>query len=74
MVEDATKTETDEEVIDFLKQYGHILKTQSIDDPTSAFHHALIVEYSSGAALVELRKILPYEYLCEDDILLVQSR
>lgn len=26
LVEDATKTETDEEVIDFLKQYGRLLR------------------------------------------------
>ena len=67
LIQDAKKTETDDEVIDFLKQYGSISKAEIIDEPDSVFHHCIVVEYSSGASLVALRKFLPYTYICESD-------
>lgn len=66
LIKEATKTETDDEVIEFLKQYGSILKFERIDEPDSAFHHSIIVEYNSGAALSALRPNLPYTYVCND--------
>lgn len=60
------RTEADDEVIDFLKQYGSISKCERIDEPSSAFHHSIVVEYNSGAALAALRPMLPYIYICDD--------
>ena len=62
----ATTTETDDEILDFLQQYGSILKSEHIDEPDSAFHHSIVAEYNSGAALAALRPILPYTYECND--------
>lgn len=66
LIKEATTTETDDEVIDFLQQYGSILKSECIDEPDSAFHNSIVAEYNSGAALAALRPILPYTYKCND--------
>lgn len=52
----------DEQVIDFLKNYGSIKRTLFVDDNTSEFYQNLIVEYSYGTAIEDLREILPYSY------------
>ncbi|KAG7521183.1 hypothetical protein JOB18_044225 [Solea senegalensis] len=63
-IKEATKTETDDEVVDFLQQYGSISKFERIhDEPDSVFHHSIVVEYNS--ALVALRPILPYINECD---------
>lgn len=67
LIKGATKTETDDEVIDFLQQYGSILKSERVIDPDLTFQYALVVEYDSGAALAELRPLLPYTYVCSSD-------
>lgn len=65
LIQGITKTVSDEEVLDFLKPYGSIAKTELIDDSDSVFHNSLIVEYKTGEALCALRKILPYEFICD---------
>lgn len=66
MIREATNTETDDEVLDFLKQYGSISNYERIDEPDSAFYRSIVVEYDSGAAVVALRPVLPYIYLCAE--------
>lgn len=67
LVEGATHFETVEEFIDFLKQYGQILKTELITELTSVFNRSMIVEFSSGAAITALHQLLPYTYNCNND-------
>ena len=55
-----TNTVTDNEVFDFLKQYGSISKMVTIDEPDSTFDQTHIVEFSSGAAVSALQSILPH--------------
>lgn len=66
LIREATNTETDDEVLDFLKQYGSISNYERIDEPDSAFYRSIVVEYHLGAALVALRPVLPYIYLCAE--------
>lgn len=56
IVKDIIKGQTADEVIEFLAQYGKILKVEFIDELTAALWQVLIVEYDSGAAVAELRK------------------
>lgn len=66
LIREATNTETDDEVLDFLKQYGSISNYERIDEPDSAFYRSIVVEYDLGAAVVALRPVLPYIYLCAE--------
>ncbi|RXN37019.1 zinc finger CCHC domain-containing 12-like protein [Labeo rohita] len=45
------EAEQDEQVMDFLKQYGKIDRVLLVDDSQSEFFQNLIVEYSSGSAI-----------------------
>lgn len=49
-----------EEVFAFLKQYGKITRGETISEAGSGLEGQLVVEFSSGAAVAELRSILPY--------------
>ena len=66
LVEGVTNADTNDEVIEFLSKYGSISKSKFISEPESAFNNTLIVEYSSGAAMVALRDSLPYMYVSRD--------
>ena len=59
--------EQDEQVIDFLKQYGKIERILLVDDSQSEFFQNLIVEYASGSALEGLEPRLPYMCIARDD-------
>lgn len=59
--------EKDEQVIDFLKQYGKIERILFVDDSLSEFYQNLIVEYSSGSALEGLEPHLPYVCAAQAD-------
>lgn len=50
----------DEEIVDFVKQYGSINRTISISDSSSESEKSLIVEFSSGLAVQTLQTMLPY--------------
>ncbi|XP_043096915.1 zinc finger CCHC domain-containing protein 18-like [Puntigrus tetrazona] len=54
------EAEQDEQVMDFLKQYGKIDRVLLVDDSQSEFFQNLIVEYSSGSAIESLEPHLPY--------------
>uniref|UniRef100_A0A3B3Y240 CCHC-type domain-containing protein n=1 Tax=Poecilia mexicana TaxID=48701 RepID=A0A3B3Y240_9TELE len=61
LVEGISDEDGKEEVFDFLKQYGKI-KTEVISEADSEFEGQLVVEFSSGTAVAELRSILPYSF------------
>lgn len=52
----------DEQVIDFLREYGSIEVAILVDDSKSEFYQNLIIEFSSGSALVNLEPLLPYTH------------
>ncbi|KAI2652538.1 Zinc finger CCHC domain-containing protein 12 [Labeo rohita] len=60
LVSGITGTEIDEEVLDFLKEYGSISRTIPIIDPNTESQKSLIVEYNSGQAVRNLQPLLPY--------------
>lgn len=62
VISGAAKIVEDEEVIDFLKQYGSISRLEVVDEPSSTFDGNLIVEFNQGAALATLVPLLPYTY------------
>lgn len=59
--------ETDDEVVDFLSQYGKQSKAVPISESGSVFDKMFVVEFESGNALVELGGILPYTYVCQSE-------
>lgn len=63
LVKYSTNEQTDDEVVEFLSRYGKTSKIDVISEPACVFQDA-IVEFESGNALVELRKLLPYTYTC----------
>ncbi|CAI5689846.1 unnamed protein product [Oreochromis niloticus] len=60
-------SEKDEQVIDFLKQYGKIARVLFVDDSLSDFCQNLIIEYSSSSALEGLEPRLPYTCTAQAD-------
>lgn len=54
-------TPADEEVGDFLKQYGKISRIIRIDDVQSEFNGQAIIEFETGAAVHALKPILPLQ-------------
>ena len=66
LIKYVTNTETDDEVVEFLSRYGKVSKFDTITEP-GVFKNTLIVEFASGEAMVELRNILPYTYVCETE-------
>lgn len=67
LVKSVNNTETDDEVVEFLSQYGTTSKVEVITEADCIFYDSIIVEFESGSALVALQKILPYKYVCEND-------
>lgn len=63
--------EQDEQVFDFLKEYGKIERILSVDDSLSEFYQNLIVEYSSSSAIEGLEPHLPYTYTAQGDSTIV---
>lgn len=61
-----TKTTGVEDVTDFLKQYGCITRVEVIPESCSDFGGSLIIEFSSGEPIVDLRHILPYTLSSSD--------
>lgn len=60
LVEGLSDTDSKEEVVDFLKQYGKITRSEIICETESEYDGQLIVEFSSGLSVTELHSILPY--------------
>lgn len=59
IVSGLSSTSTDDELGDYLKQYGKIRRTIDIDDEESEFNGQTIVEFESGVAVQALEPILP---------------
>ncbi len=57
----------DEQVVDFLREYGSIEGALLVDDSKSEFYQNLIIEFSSGSALVNLEPLLPYTHTVQGD-------
>lgn len=64
-------THVDEEVFDFLKQYGSVRRVIKIDDPESEFHKQAILEFESGAAVQVLEAVLPLDRPSSVDPLII---
>lgn len=54
-------TEADEDLYDFLKQYGSIQRKIPVDLPQSEPGLQVIIEFTYGTALQSLSSILPYK-------------
>lgn len=63
LVDSFTGTEADEEMLDFLKQYGSINKTEKIVDDDSEFNQYLLIEYANSDAIAALKPKLPYTFI-----------
>lgn len=60
LVRGITDTDKDEEVLDFLRDYGSVDREILFTDPNSESGISIIVEYSSGRAVHELQSLLPH--------------
>lgn len=66
IVSGLARFEKDEEILNFLKQYGSINRILTVDDNTSEFNKNVVVEYNSGTPLHALGSLLPYYHLLPD--------
>lgn len=76
LIEGAPDKETaEEELAEFLGQYGSIEKWLVIDEADSVFNKKCIVEFKSGLAIAELREqhILPYTLSFEDNTYIISD-
>lgn len=62
LVRGITGTEKDEEILDFLKQYGSINRVIPVEHSSSEFYPSLVVEYNLGHAVEALVPELPYAH------------
>ena len=60
LVSGMSDNEVDEEVIDFLKQYGAIERVVKIDSTDADFQNTAVVEFKSGETMQALESVLPY--------------
>lgn len=67
LISGITDTEVDEEILDFLAQYGSIIRSIPVIDPSLESKKSLIVEFSSGLAVQNLQEMLPYVQQAEDN-------
>ncbi|XP_051812334.1 uncharacterized protein LOC110972290 [Acanthochromis polyacanthus] len=67
IVSGLTHTEVDEEIYEFLKQFGSIDRVVKVSEKNSEFYGKAFVEYASGAAMEAFEKGLPIDKLCESD-------
>ncbi|KAK0139815.1 Paraneoplastic antigen Ma1 [Merluccius polli] len=68
IVSGLTDTGEDQDVTDFLKQYGRIASILRVDEPESPYHKNAIVEYETGDALKALELKLPYDYMSPNEV------
>lgn len=60
LISGLTETEVDEEVFNFIKQYGTINRIIPFSDPSLESKGSVIVEFNSGLAVQSLQTMLPY--------------
>ncbi|XP_035990161.1 uncharacterized protein LOC118561989 [Fundulus heteroclitus] len=66
LVEGISVSPSNDEVFEFLNQYGKINRSEIISEPDSEFDETLVVEFCSGTALEALRPVLPHTLLSKD--------
>ncbi|XP_033182627.1 uncharacterized protein LOC113168680 [Anabas testudineus] len=66
LVEGISVKDSNDEVFNFLDQYGKVNKFELISEPESEFDKTLVVEFCSGTALEALRPELPYTLVTDD--------
>ena len=66
LVHGVSPTEDYVEVLDLLKNYGPVKRSELIKADESEFNNYMIVEYESGSAIESLEPLLPYNYSTED--------
>lgn len=66
LVTGLTDTETDEELYDFLKQYGSIQTVVPVDPIDSGAGKQAIIEYTYGTAVQSFSALLPYRFSPKD--------
>ena len=62
-----TNTNLDKNVEEDLETHGPINRHLVIDDPTSKFHHHVIIEFQESSAMLILRPLLPLIYKTPHD-------
>ena len=62
-----TNTNLDKKVQEDLETHGPINRHLVIDDPTSKFHHHVIIEFQESSAMLTLRPLLPLMYKTPHD-------
>lgn len=67
IVSGLTNTKVDEEIYEFLKQFGSIDRIIKVSDQKSELYGKALVEYASGAAVETLEKDLPYDRPSDSD-------
>lgn len=67
LINGVTGTETDEEILYYVKWYGSINRTILVTDPSLETEKSLIVEFNSGLAVQTLRAELPYVQRAQND-------
>ena len=67
IVSGLTNTDVDEEIFEFLKQFGSIDRIVKVSDKTSEIYGKAFVEYTSGAVMETFEKGLPFDKLCDSD-------
>lgn len=63
LVDSFTGTQADDEVLEFLKRYGSIVRTEKIVDKNSEFNQHLVIEYNNREAVDALLPQLPYSFV-----------
>lgn len=58
LVSGVTGSDVDDEVIDYLRQYGKIERVITVTNSKAKFQHTAIVEHNSGGAILKLRCLL----------------
>uniref|UniRef100_A0A8C6WHB1 CCHC-type domain-containing protein n=1 Tax=Neogobius melanostomus TaxID=47308 RepID=A0A8C6WHB1_9GOBI len=62
LVTGVTKTSADDDVHDYLREYGSLKTLVYVSDPKSPFYKNLIAEYENASAFAEIRLLLPCNY------------
>lgn len=60
-------TTADEEIFDYLKQYGSIARIIKTSESNSEFQNHVVVEFESGLAVEALEDVLPMDRQCTSD-------
>lgn len=57
----------DEEILDYVKQYGSVNRTIPVSDPSLETEKSLIVEFNSGLVVQTLQTMLPFVHQAQNN-------